>query len=279
MVIGWDGWVTPGLNNRIRTQPSTSGDQIAQIPSGQVFRVLEGPVCGDGYAWWRVQYNGEIGWTAEGEPGNYFIEPISPDEVIPPQGANCTGDTREYSFDSSDTAPNTWYLGQANNSTVSMVDGVYRLSLNVQEQGEDAPELWGSLFEYHFRSTRIEATIRASAFNSGTDRTGLFVRYQDEEAFLAFMIRSDGNYRITRMVDIYDDVIGWTYSAAIRTGDNATNNLTLDIRGDTFDFYVNGNLVDSVIDDTWYGGRIAFWGSTRQTPATFDLDYISICEY
>jgi hypothetical protein len=34
------------------------------------------PICADGFIWWRVRGNGKIGWVAESEPGNYFIEPL-----------------------------------------------------------------------------------------------------------------------------------------------------------------------------------------------------------
>jgi hypothetical protein len=50
---------------------------IGQIPSGGVFSVLEGPICdANGRAWWRVDYNGLLGWTVEGQGSEYYVEPI-----------------------------------------------------------------------------------------------------------------------------------------------------------------------------------------------------------
>lgn len=69
--------VTPGDPNNIRAAPE-SGRVIGSIPAGGQFRVLEGPVCGPrrGLTWWRVSYQGIEGWTAEGQGGVYWLEPV-----------------------------------------------------------------------------------------------------------------------------------------------------------------------------------------------------------
>jgi len=67
--------VLPGTPNRLRDQPSTSGRQVGEIPGGSIVYVLEGPVCDNqGRAWWRVDYNGTQGWTAEGQGRDYFMD-------------------------------------------------------------------------------------------------------------------------------------------------------------------------------------------------------------
>jgi hypothetical protein len=74
---GGRGRITPGLANRLRSDPSTSAAQIGTIPGGAAFDVLSGPVCDPaGRAWWQVAYGGLIGWTAEGQGSEYFTEPI-----------------------------------------------------------------------------------------------------------------------------------------------------------------------------------------------------------
>jgi hypothetical protein len=77
LVIGSPARVTPGrANQRLRENPSLEAAQIAIIPAGSEIVVIDGPVCADGYAWWEVVYDGEIGWTAEGSDGEYWIEPL-----------------------------------------------------------------------------------------------------------------------------------------------------------------------------------------------------------
>lgn len=79
LVQGGRGRVTPGLPNALRTAPTRDNrisQVIGEIPAGGVFNVLSQPTCGDGYVWWQVNYNGRVGWTAEGEGGVYWLEPI-----------------------------------------------------------------------------------------------------------------------------------------------------------------------------------------------------------
>jgi hypothetical protein len=78
LVAGERARVLPGGlgGNRIRQNASTNSDQLGRIPENGIFDVLEGPDCNQGYAWWRVRYDGITGWTAEGDSSEYYVEPI-----------------------------------------------------------------------------------------------------------------------------------------------------------------------------------------------------------
>jgi serine/threonine-protein kinase len=76
LVVGGRGRVTPGLPNRLRSRPSTTGSYLGQMMPGDIFFVLEGPVCAQDKAWWRVRYNGIEGWTPEGDANTYWVEPL-----------------------------------------------------------------------------------------------------------------------------------------------------------------------------------------------------------
>lgn len=95
LYAGMQARITPGLPNNLRNAPSSTATAIGQIPAGGIFTVLSGPVCGaEGWSYWRVQYGGLIGWTAEGDGGTYWIEPLGINVPLPPtptpQPAACT---------------------------------------------------------------------------------------------------------------------------------------------------------------------------------------------
>ncbi|MBX3064990.1 MAG: protein kinase [Anaerolineae bacterium] len=96
LAVGMTGRVTAGRPNRLRSSPSLSSTQVGTIPGGGEFIVINGPICADGYAWWQVNYNGEIGWTVEGQGTEYFTEPVNAVvgvPTVPPVNANgqCPG--------------------------------------------------------------------------------------------------------------------------------------------------------------------------------------------
>ena len=65
--------------NRVRDAPNTSAKIIQQIYPGGIVLVLEGPVCANGTVFWKVENKsipGGVGWTAEGDGQEYFLEPI-----------------------------------------------------------------------------------------------------------------------------------------------------------------------------------------------------------
>jgi len=69
--------VTPGTPNRMRSQPGTNATVIGEIPGGASIFITGGPQCGsEGWVWWQVNYNGVIGWTAEGDNATYWLEPL-----------------------------------------------------------------------------------------------------------------------------------------------------------------------------------------------------------
>ncbi len=76
LAIGDTARVTPGVPNTLRADASTSSTALGSIPGGDMFIVIGGPLCAEGFAWYQVNYNGIIGWTAEGNASEYWVEPI-----------------------------------------------------------------------------------------------------------------------------------------------------------------------------------------------------------
>jgi hypothetical protein len=75
LAVGGTGRVLPGDPNRVRSVPALDGELVGQIPSGETFSVIGGPVCGGDLVWWQVTYGDVSGWTAEGVD-DYFVEPV-----------------------------------------------------------------------------------------------------------------------------------------------------------------------------------------------------------
>ncbi len=76
MFAGIPGRVTftDGTPTRLRASPG--GAIIDNMPEGYEFVVVGGPICDDTYTWWQLETPaGLVGWSAEGEPSRYFIEP------------------------------------------------------------------------------------------------------------------------------------------------------------------------------------------------------------
>lgn len=76
LAIGKRGRVKAGKGNNLRSAPSTEGERIGGIPAGGEFEVVGGPAHSVRYTWWQVDYNGQVGWTAEGLDGEYWLEVI-----------------------------------------------------------------------------------------------------------------------------------------------------------------------------------------------------------
>src|SRR5690349_10662589 len=58
--LALDTWarVGSGLAHNVRVEASTKAAIVAQVPDGDIFRVVDGPTCADGYVWWQVDYAG-----------------------------------------------------------------------------------------------------------------------------------------------------------------------------------------------------------------------------
>jgi hypothetical protein len=76
LVVGQRGRVLPGDANNVRAMPTSEAERLGMIAGGGEFAVLEGPTCGNNGAWWRVDHNGLIGWTLEGQGSSYWLEPV-----------------------------------------------------------------------------------------------------------------------------------------------------------------------------------------------------------
>ncbi len=61
--------VTAGQPNNVRSVPDLESEIIGQFPTGAVAQIIGGPICSDGFRWWRISNEVLSGWTAEGDDG------------------------------------------------------------------------------------------------------------------------------------------------------------------------------------------------------------------
>jgi hypothetical protein len=68
----------PPLPQRLHKEAGKDKDRAGWIQPGETVKVLEGPVCADGWVWWRVEteIGHNIGWAAEGDENGYWLNPL-----------------------------------------------------------------------------------------------------------------------------------------------------------------------------------------------------------
>jgi len=69
--------LTPPLPNRIHSGAGKRNSYLGQVEPGGGVKVIEGPLCVDGFSWWLVEstQNGLQGWTAEGTGPEQWVIP------------------------------------------------------------------------------------------------------------------------------------------------------------------------------------------------------------
>jgi len=59
----------------LRAGPGTDFDVLDQLEPLDIFLILDGPVCAETYTWYRVEFEEQVGWIAEGDLREYYAEP------------------------------------------------------------------------------------------------------------------------------------------------------------------------------------------------------------
>jgi hypothetical protein len=77
-----------GTELNVRPQPTTTQARIGAIFGGELFTILGGPVCDEGYVWWLGDFENGAGWVAEGSFAleEYWLEPRG--EIITVTGSD-----------------------------------------------------------------------------------------------------------------------------------------------------------------------------------------------
>lgn len=79
----------PPTPNRVFREPNRQAALVGRIYPNEAMTLLDGPRCAQSSVWWYVQADtGVIGWTAEGQPGEYWLAPLG---STPPTGQPVVG--------------------------------------------------------------------------------------------------------------------------------------------------------------------------------------------
>lgn len=90
LIVGQEARVSFGASNRVRSAPTLNSELIGRITPGDTFLILDGPVCAEGFTWYQVEVSSLIGWTAEGDATDYWLEPITTLETATTEANICT---------------------------------------------------------------------------------------------------------------------------------------------------------------------------------------------
>lgn len=114
----------------------------------------------------------------------------------------------------------------------------------------------------------FDFTVTSTQVSSGTaNGYGMIFRYVDAQNFYRFDIAGDGKWAMSRRLrDQWIQISELKVSPAIKLGNNVSNTLRLVARGDKFEFYANGVLLDTFTDKTLPLGRLGLFVSTFDDP-------------
>ena len=114
----------------------------------------------------------------------------------------------------------------------------------------------------------FEATLLAGSKNS---TYGILLRMVDNEQFYRFSMTGNGVFVIEKHMvggTLERLTDNWEEASPILQGTNQTNQVRIEAIGPQIDFYVNSQLVRTIIDPDYSNGRIAFSSGTFNTDGT-----------
>lgn len=98
---------------------------------------------------------------------------------------------------------------------------------------------------------RVAAYLYDGVFDgSHNNGYGVVFRRYDAQNYYLFIISNDGSYRVVRVLNGVTKIMSdWIWLDAIQKPINAVNHLRVVGRGDTFQFYINDQLLELCIPD------------------------------
>ncbi len=179
----------------------------------------------------------------------------------------CQPTTIQPTWDESFEAQGDWQLGSDAAAELNVQDGQLIIAIHQPQQiaWATAPYDCGDC------TVDVEATALAGPVDN---EFGVLLYVQDDRAFYAFGISSDGYVHAARYDDgLWHPLQEWTESHCVAQGLGTTNRLTLTAQGGDFTLRVNGCEALSVHDETLDAGTIGLYaGSLAESGVRIAFD-------
>ncbi|MDX2078637.1 MAG: hypothetical protein SFZ02_19555 [bacterium] len=145
-----------------------------------------------------------------------------------------------------------WSQDERSNFSYRVQDGVLRMAI------EPVPSLTGqhglSNWQAYLADFDIQVSARLLEGNfdgSHNNGYGVVFRRYDAQNYYLFILSNDGSYRVIRVLDgIMKPMSNWIVIDNINRDINALNHLRVVGKGDTFQFYINDQLLELCIPDS-----------------------------
>jgi len=101
LIAGQTARVVPGngIGNNLRASATASAVALGVLADGEIVTVVAGPTCAENLNWWQVRrWNGQTGFTAEGNAGAYWLEPWPFAGGLPAAGPAPAADTGRIAY-------------------------------------------------------------------------------------------------------------------------------------------------------------------------------------
>ena len=132
-----------------------------------------------------------------------------------------------------------------------------------------------------FSDLKIDVDVHATnSAENESNSFGVDCRIQDDGGGYSFAISSDGYYAILKYKDDkYTDLVDWTASSDIPTGDQ-TIHLTALCQGENLQLWVNHILIAQAVDSDFSSGRVSLSATTYadSLPARVEFDNLILSQ-
>ncbi|MFP4321977.1 MAG: hypothetical protein ACLFTK_05935 [Anaerolineales bacterium] len=169
----------------------------------------------------------------------------------------------------------TWFTGNDNFYTASLVEGAYQIALTQLDPLRGNVALsWGSVQDLSFDTYIVRARMRILEPDV-IARYGLWLHYQDDLNFLFFGVETTGRFRVARFQRTYTELTSWASSDTVNQ-DNAENVMEVRLIDDEYTLSINGTPMTVTQDNAFREGRIAFFCYAESVPATCQLQTLQV---